>query len=227
MPPKIKVTAATANIMFIMKRLSENWCVVAMVRRFAGLKGRLDVFPACSVNDAAYSPSCYTVFLRQFTSNALFIDYRANFKHLRFCQFMCCTLFALISRSTITHFARRILHVIASCSDKQMLRINTRRIVTLVTNLQPFRDWSVMYHPGSPVCSPSAADTTITAYGGSPAIQTSCPQPAGRSLFDKFPKAFLQCHTLFRHCIEASCAAVFGIMPVNLAWIGVENASAV
>src|SRR5262252_10361745 len=95
----------------------------------------------------------------------------------------------LTNRYACAAFSMPILHVVEGCTDKQVVRSDTRWIVAMVANIQPFRDGSVRERP----CESMSGDVLRFAdvKGTVPArlLDGSKPRPTAVTNTDTTPKA--------------------------------------
>lgn len=73
-------------------------------------------------------------------------------------------------------FQKHVLRVVTCGTQEKMPWIATRRIVAMVTNEQPFRNWPVVNFPGQSMCKAALAINAEYAIAAS--IQASRPFPA-------------------------------------------------
>jgi hypothetical protein len=92
-----------------------------------------------------------------------------------------------------TAFADRIGTVVGLGSEKQVVGINTRRVVTLVADVQPVRDATKVQLERDAVSTHLVFAITLQSKHSVPVlIPGSRPQPAGRGLLDLRPETLFQ-----------------------------------
>jgi len=111
-----------------------------------------------------------------------------------------------------TFFLFTIFLIIALCSNKQVIWTHACRIITRMTNLQPFWNWSEAHFPRKSVClnhsfSIRKADTSISSpFSFS---ESSNPKPASFCFLHKRPESLSKWFPDSWKCVKAFYAAKF------------------
>jgi len=159
----------------------------ACSQRFSRHSDTLDMFPSFSKHDAVDGHHGNTVDSRQ----RVLRNARAatDLKHL-FCRqlvgFACLT-------ASLTTFGAHILNVIQWCPKEQVIRSDTGGIITVMQNLKPIRDWSVVDQPACPRCYNFTISTSFTDGAIAPPIALAGPNPALVGPFNITPESNFKC----------------------------------
>ncbi len=104
-------------------------------------------------------------------------------------------------------FADHVSHVVGSCADEQVVRVDAQSDIACVADLQPIWDWPIEDFEGPSVnkfslfpLTVSSSNNPVSALDGIPSARCSSPNPAVSCNFNLTESTFQ--HSIFVH--EAS-----------------------